>query len=45
MLTGYLERPKDISAVNMEFTWFYNPGGISFPCESTVLNILKMANC
>lgn len=31
---GYLERPKDVSAVNMEFTWFYNPGGVNSPCPS-----------
>jgi hypothetical protein len=32
-LSSYLERPKDISAVNMEFTWFYYPGGVCFPCK------------
>jgi hypothetical protein len=28
---GYLERPKEVSLVHTEITWFYYPGGVCFP--------------
>lgn len=38
-----MDRPKDISAVHMEFTWFYYPGGVCFPRKS--LSKCTCSNC
>ncbi|CAL8071674.1 unnamed protein product [Orchesella dallaii] len=33
-LSGYMERPKDLHGIHIEFTWFYHPGELCFPLPS-----------